>query len=75
MTVTAGIYEMAKKKKSETRRHSAVLRLTPTTLEQVKLAASLMKITLADYADAILLKQAEKDIEREANKLTKRSKE
>ncbi len=58
------------KKKSETRKHPALIRVSDEALEATKLAASLMKISLADYASAILLKTADRDIKREVRKLT-----
>lgn len=64
----AGCASMAKKK-SETRRHQAMMRIDSETLDRVKLAASLMRMSLADYASDTLRKAAEKDISREAKKL------
>lgn len=68
MTAPVGQIEMGKKK-SETRKHTAMMRIDADTLEQVKLAASLMRMTLADYASDVLKKAAAKDIQREAKKL------
>ena len=56
------------KKKSE-RRHTAMLRVDEATYEQVSLAASLMRMSIADYASQVLAKAAEVDIKREAGKL------
>lgn len=56
------------KKKSE-RRHTAMLRVDEQTYEQVSLAASLMRMSIADYASQVLGKAAEIDIKREAGKL------
>jgi predicted HicB family RNase H-like nuclease len=58
------------KKKSETRRHTAMLRVDDYAHERAALAASLMKMSLADYASMVLLKAADRDIPREAKKLT-----
>lgn len=58
-------------KKSETRRHTAMMRIDSETLERAKLAASLMRKSLADYATDVLAKAAERDIQREAGKLAK----
>lgn len=63
------------KKKSETRRHTAMMRVDAETLERARLAASMMKMSLADYASDVLKKASDKDIEREAKKLTKGGKE
>ena len=60
------------KKKSEVRRHSAVARITPETLEQAKLAASLMKLPLAEYVDDVVKKAADRDVDREVSKLAKK---
>jgi predicted HicB family RNase H-like nuclease len=69
MTAPVGQIEMAKKK-SETRKHTAMMRIDADTLERVKLAASLMRTSLADYASDVLRKTADRDILREAKKLT-----
>lgn len=62
---------MAKKKaKSETRKHTAMMRVDAETLAQARLAASMMRMSLADYASDVLAKAAERDITREARKLT-----
>ena len=58
------------KKKSEERRHTAMMRVDAETLDRAKLAASLMRMSLADYASEVLLRAAERDIAREARKLT-----
>jgi hypothetical protein len=72
MQATAELDDMAKKpKKSESRKHEGVLRVDRHALERAKLAASMMKKSLADYASDVLLKAADKDIEREAKKLIK----
>jgi hypothetical protein len=61
--------DVAKHKRSEARKHTAMLRVDADTLDRAKLAASLMRLSLADYASDVLLRQAEKDIAREARKL------
>lgn len=68
MTAPVGQIEMAKKK-SETRKHTAMMRVDTEALEQFKLAAGLMKMSLADYASNVLRKAAERDVLREAKKL------
>lgn len=68
MTTTEQL--MMAKKKSEKRRHTAMMRIDSETLERVKIAASLMRTTLADYASDVLRKAADRDIAREAKKLT-----
>jgi hypothetical protein len=57
------------KKKSETRKHTAMIRVDAETLQRARLAASLMRMSLADYASDVLAKAAERDIAREAKKL------
>jgi uncharacterized protein (DUF1778 family) len=57
------------RKKSETRRHTAMVRIEADALERAKLAASLMKTTVSDYVTDLVTKAAEKDISREAKKL------
>ena len=57
------------KKKSETRRHTAMVRIEAATLERAKKAASLMGLSLSDYVSALVAKATEKDILREAKKL------
>ena len=57
------------RKKSEARKHTAMMRVDAGTLERAKLAASLMRMSLADYASDVLAKAAERDIAREARKL------
>ena len=69
MVITAGHDPMAKKK-SETRRHTAMVRVDPDALERAKLASSLMRMSLADWVSALIHKGADKDIAREAKKLT-----
>jgi predicted HicB family RNase H-like nuclease len=72
MQATAEHDAMPKKpKKSESRKHEGVLRVDKETLERAKIAASLMKKSLADYASEGLRKLADKDIDREAKKLIK----
>jgi predicted HicB family RNase H-like nuclease len=61
--------EIMAKKKSEERRHTAMMRIDSETLDKAKLAASLMKMSLADYSSDVLRKAAERDISREAKKL------
>jgi hypothetical protein len=68
MQVTVGADPMAKKK-SEARKHTAMMRVSDHALDKAKLAASLMRMSLADYASEIILKAAERDIAREAKKL------
>jgi hypothetical protein len=76
MPAAIGDEAMAKKKpKSEVRRHTAMMRVDAETLEQTRLAASLMKMSLADYASVVLKKAAARDISREARKLTGETKE
>ncbi|WP_422923125.1 hypothetical protein [Singulisphaera sp. PoT] len=58
------------KKKSETRKHTAMMRIDSETLDRAKIAASMMRMSLADYASDVLRKAADKDIAREAKKLT-----
>lgn len=72
MQVTLECEEMAKKKaeKSEVRRHTAMMRVDAETLERAKKAASLMGMSLADYASDVLKKASDRDIVREARKLT-----
>lgn len=71
MTVATGDELMAKKKsKSETRKHTALARMDADALEQAKLAASLMRMSVADYLSDLVRRYAGKDITREAKKLT-----
>lgn len=70
MMTTTGTAVMARKK-SEERKHTAMMRVDAETLDRAKLAASLMRKSLADYASEVLGKAAEKDIAREAKKLAK----
>ena len=65
---TQGRDRMAKKK-SEKRRHTGILRINSDVLLKAKKAASLMEMTLADYATDVLSKAAEKDLKREGGKL------
>lgn len=65
-TATGGV--MAKKK-SEVRKHTAMMRVDSATLDRAKLAAALVGVSLADYASDVLGKAAERDIAREAKKL------
>jgi hypothetical protein len=70
MTVATGEETMAKKKaKSETRKHTALARVDPEALERAKLAASLMRMSVADYLSDLIRRFAGKDITREAKKL------
>jgi predicted HicB family RNase H-like nuclease len=57
------------KKKSEVRKHTAMMRVDAETIARARLAASLMGVSLADYSSDILRKAAERDIAREARKL------
>jgi predicted HicB family RNase H-like nuclease len=66
---TTGQPAMAKKK-SEKRRHTAMMRVDAETLDKAKVAASMMRMSLADYASEALRKAAERDIAREAKKWT-----
>jgi hypothetical protein len=68
MQATVGRETMAKKK-SEVRKHTAMMRVDPDVMERTKLAASLMRMSMADYASDVLRKAAERDISREAKKL------
>lgn len=65
---------MAKKKtaakSSESRKHTGVARMDRATLERAMLAASLMRMSLADYLTQLVAKHVETDISREAKKLT-----
>lgn len=70
MVVTAEPDQMAKRKKSEVRKHTAMARMDPEVHERATLAASLMKMSLADYISDVVRKAADKDIQREAKKLT-----
>jgi predicted HicB family RNase H-like nuclease len=69
MVATAETDAMGRKK-SEARRHTAMLRVDPAVHERATLAASMMKMSLADYASEVLRKAADRDILREAKKLT-----
>lgn len=68
MTAATG-HETMGRKRSEERRHTAMMRVDAEALEQAKLAASLMRMSLADYASAVIKKAAGRDIAREARKL------
>jgi predicted HicB family RNase H-like nuclease len=57
------------KKKSETRKHTAMIRVDLETREKAALAASLMRVSLADYASRVLGEAADADVKREAKKL------
>ena len=74
MLATVEIRQVAKKR-SEARRHSAMMRIDAETIERARLAASLMKMSLADYASQVLRKASDKDIAREAKKLAGESEE
>ena len=63
------------RKKSEERRHTAMMRVDADTLERAKKAAALMGMSLADYASDVLRKASDRDIAREARKLAKGSKD
>lgn len=72
MTVEAtGELAVAKRKKSEVRRHGGMTRIDLGVLERARLAASLMRMSLADYVTEVVRKAAEQDINREAKKLAK----
>lgn len=74
MLATAERTTMAKKKAaaaSESRKHSAMIRVEPEAHERAAIAASLMRVSLGDYASRILTEAADRDIAREAAKLTK----
>lgn len=70
MTVETGTVHMAKKKKSETRKHTAMIRVGEKARERAGIAAKLMGMSLADYADMVLTAASDRDINREAKKLT-----
>jgi predicted HicB family RNase H-like nuclease len=70
MVATAEHDPMAKKKKSEVRKHTAMLRVDEEARELATKAASLMGMSLADYASAVLKKTADRDLFREAKKIT-----
>ena len=57
------------RKKSEVRKHTAMVRIDAPTLERAKKAASLMSVSVSDYVSAMVAKNAERDILREARKL------
>jgi acetyl-CoA acetyltransferase len=58
------------RKKSETRKHTAMVRIEAGALEQAKLAASLTRAaSVSDYITGLVVKAAAKDIGREARKL------
>jgi predicted HicB family RNase H-like nuclease len=57
------------KKKSETRKHTAMIRIDERTRERAALAAKMTGVSLADYASEVLAKAADRDILREAKKL------
>lgn len=59
----------AKPKKSETRRHTAMMRVDAETLARARTAASMMRVTLADYVSDVLRKAADRDIAAGAKKL------
>lgn len=70
MLAIAGRETMAKKR-ADARKHSAMIRVDGTAHERASLAASLMRVSLGDYASRILTEAADRDIAREAAKLTK----
>lgn len=59
---------MAKKKASERRKHTALIRVDEDTRRRAAKAAGMMEMSLADYASDVLKKAAERDISREAKK-------
>jgi predicted HicB family RNase H-like nuclease len=69
MAIMAGHDPMAKKK-SEARKHTAMIRVDEEARERATKAASLMGMSLADYASAVLKKTADRDLLREAKKIT-----
>jgi hypothetical protein len=70
MQATAEHDAMPKKKqKSESRKHTGMLRIDAHALEQAKVAAGMMKLTLAEWASDVILKAAERDMNREARKI------
>jgi hypothetical protein len=61
---------MAKsRKKSEVRKHTAMIRVDEHTRKRTMLAASMMEMSLAEFASKELLEIAERVISREAKKL------
>ena len=73
MQTTAEPEDMAKKpKKSESRKHTGMLRIDALALEQAKVAAGMMKKTLAEWASDVILKAAERDMNREARKIVEK---
>jgi predicted HicB family RNase H-like nuclease len=63
--------EAMARKKSETRRHTGMMRVDATVLARAKLAASMTGMALADYVSDVLRKASDRDIEREAKRLAK----
>ncbi len=59
---------MAKRKSSESRKHDGMIRVTKATRARAAKAAGMLGLTLADYADDVLAKAAERDIKRDARK-------
>lgn len=57
------------KKRSESRKHTAIVRMDAKTHGRADIAAKLMGLSLADYVSNVVGTQAEKDIAREAKKL------
>jgi hypothetical protein len=76
MQLTAPIVEQEPmaKKKSEVRKHTAMIRVSDEARDEAQMAASMLRMSLADYASDILLKTARKDIACVAKKLANRDK-
>ena len=70
MSTLVAVEELVAKKKSETRKHTAMLRVDVAAHERATMAASLMRMSLADYASDVLRKAADRDLLREARKIT-----
>jgi hypothetical protein len=72
MTVVTGSAPMAKakKEKSETRRHTAMMRVDAEALRIARKAASLLEMSVADYVSDMIKKYGTKDLAREAKKVS-----
>lgn len=66
-----GVTTMGRPKKAESRKHAAAVRIEGEALEQARLAAGLLKISLAQYVTQVVAKAASEDVEREVRKLAK----
>src|SRR4051812_30833805 len=69
LTMSTLVVGSMAKKKSEARKHTAMIRVDSDALDRAKLASSLMRMSLADWVSDLIRKAAEKDIAREAKKL------